>query len=46
LGLIMGPGLALMLAIPAWIAFKLDLSKDSQMKIQQTLRERKPIADG
>jgi Na+/melibiose symporter-like transporter len=46
LGLIMGPGLALILLIPAWMAFKLDLSERGQMQIQQALRDRQPVADG
>jgi hypothetical protein len=40
LGLIMGPGLALMLAIPAWVAFRIDLNKNSQLEIQQALKSR------
>jgi Na+/melibiose symporter-like transporter len=40
LGLIMGPGLAVLLAIPAWIAFKLDLNMDAQLQIQEALRTR------
>ncbi len=43
LGLIMGPGLGLMLAIPAWMAFKLDLSLAGQLKTQQALRTRPPL---
>jgi Na+/melibiose symporter-like transporter len=41
LGLIMGPGLALILAIPVWMAFKLNQSKASQLQIQKALRERR-----
>jgi GPH family glycoside/pentoside/hexuronide:cation symporter len=40
LGLVMGPGLALMLVIPAWMAFRIDLNMKSQLEIQQTLRTR------
>ncbi len=40
LGLIMGPGLALMLAIPAWVAFRVDLNKNNQLEIQRALRSR------
>ncbi|MCB1701388.1 MAG: MFS transporter [Pseudomonadales bacterium] len=40
LGLIMGPGLALLLAIPAWVAFRIDISKDGQLRIQQALKVR------
>jgi Na+/melibiose symporter-like transporter len=47
LGLIMGPGLALMLAIPAWVAFRIDLSMKNQLEIQQALRSRQaPTANG
>jgi Na+/melibiose symporter-like transporter len=47
LGLIMGPGLALMLAIPAWVAFRIDLSMKNQLEIQQALRSRQATpADG
>ena len=41
LGLIMGPGLALMLAIPAWVAFRIDLSMKDQLQIQQALKTRR-----
>ena len=45
LGLIMGPGLGLILTIPVWMAFKLDQSKASQLQIQKPLREqRTPVA--
>jgi Na+/melibiose symporter-like transporter len=46
LGLIMGPGLALILLIPAWMAFKLDLSQQGQLQVQQALRDRQGVADG
>lgn len=46
LGLIMGPGLALILLIPAWMAFKLDLSQQGQLQVQQALRVRQGVADG
>jgi Na+/melibiose symporter-like transporter len=46
LGLIMGPGLALILLIPAWMAFKLNLSQQGQMQIQQALQDRQRVADG
>ena len=46
LGLIMGPGLALILLIPAWMAFKLDLSQQGQLQVQQALRNRQGVADG
>ena len=40
LGLIMGPGLAVLLAIPAWAAFKLDLNLEMQLQTQQALKAR------
>ncbi|MEH6635146.1 MAG: MFS transporter [Halioglobus sp.] len=40
LGLIMGPGLAVMLLIPIWMSFKLNQSKDAQMAIQKSLQQR------
>jgi Na+/melibiose symporter-like transporter len=45
LGLIMGPGLALLLAIPAWMAFKIDLSMAGQIATQAALRARVAPAD-
>jgi Na+/melibiose symporter-like transporter len=41
LGLIMGPGLALILAIPVWMAFKVNQSKASQLQVQKALQERR-----
>jgi len=46
LGLMMGPGLALILLIPAWMAFKLNLSQQGQMQVQQALRDRQHVRDG
>ena len=46
LGLIMGPGLAMLLAIPAWVAFRIDLNRDSQLAIQMALRARNSAAAG
>ena len=43
LGLIMGPGLALLLAIPAWVAFRIDLNMHAQLQIQQALETRGPV---
>ncbi len=43
LGLIMGPGLAVMLAIPAWVAFKIDLNMNSQLETQRALKAREPV---
>ena len=46
LGLIMGPGLALMLAIPALVAFRINLDMNSQLEIQRALKARQPITAG
>lgn len=43
LGLIMGPGLALLMLIPLWMALKLNLSHAGQLQVQRALRERKDI---
>ena len=40
LGLIMGPGLALVMLIPAWMALQLNLSLAGQMDIQKALQAR------
>ena len=40
LGLVMGPGLALTLMIPAWMTFKIKLNMKSQQETQQALRSR------
>ena len=40
LGLVMGPGLALIMLIPVWMAFRIDLSYAGQRKIQAALRAR------
>jgi len=40
LGLIMGPGLALIMLIPVWMAFRIDLTYAGQRKIQAALRAR------
>lgn len=40
LGLIMGPGLAVLLTIPAWASFKLDLNLETQLQTQQALKAR------
>jgi Na+/melibiose symporter-like transporter len=45
LGLIMGPGLALLLLIPTWMAFKIKLSLADQVRVQQALKQRQPAAD-
>lgn len=43
---IMGPGLALILLVPAWMAFRLDLSLQGQLGIQRALRARQQAAGG
>ncbi|MDZ7781566.1 MAG: MFS transporter [Halioglobus sp.] len=40
LGLIMGPGLALVMIIPVWVAFRIQLSRASYQAVQQALRKR------
>ncbi|MCB1842150.1 MAG: MFS transporter, partial [Halioglobus sp.] len=40
LGLIMGPGLALLMLIPVWMAYRLDLSHAGQQRVQAALRAR------
>lgn len=40
LGLIMGPGLALLLSIPAWVAFRINLNMRGQLRIQAALQSR------
>jgi GPH family glycoside/pentoside/hexuronide:cation symporter len=40
LGLIMGPGLALLMIIPFWMSLKLRVSKADQVAVQKALRER------
>ncbi|MEM8561004.1 MAG: MFS transporter [Pseudomonadota bacterium] len=40
LGLITGPGLAVLLVIPTWLAFKLKLDRKMQRDIQENLRQR------
>lgn len=40
LGMVMGPGLALLLVIPAWMAFRIDLNMKNQLEIQRALRSR------
>lgn len=45
LGLIMGPGLALIMLIPTWMSYKIKLSLAEQLRIQQALQERGTGAD-
>lgn len=40
LGVIMGPGLGLLMIITLWMSFKLRVSLASQLAVQKTLRER------
>jgi GPH family glycoside/pentoside/hexuronide:cation symporter len=44
LGLIMGPGLALFMLVPLWMALKLKLSLAGQLEVQRALQARKDIA--
>ncbi len=40
LGLVMGPGLALLMIIPIWMSLKLDASLAGQLAVQKALNER------
>ena len=40
LGIVMGPGLALMLIVPIWMSLKLDASLAGQLAVQKALNER------
>ncbi len=40
LGLMMGPGLALMMLVPVWMAFKLRLSRASHLAVREALDAR------
>tara|TARA_R110002072_G_scaffold136302_1_gene278651 strand:- start:4347 stop:5810 length:1464 start_codon:yes stop_codon:yes gene_type:complete len=40
LGLIMGPGLALLMIVPLWVSLKLNMSMASQLAVRTALRER------
>jgi Na+/melibiose symporter-like transporter len=44
LGLMMGPGLGIMLILPAWWASRIRLNKESHRQIQQSLRARDAAA--
>ena len=41
LGLIMGPGLALLMLVPLWVSLKLNLTMASQLAVQTALQERR-----
>ena len=43
LGLIMGPGLALFMLVPLWMALKLKLSLAGQLEVQRALQARRDI---
>ena len=45
LGLIMGPGLAIIMLLPLWMSFKVDLSHASQLDVRQALSQRQKIAE-
>ena len=45
LGLIMGPGLAIIMLLPVWMSFKVDLSYASQLDVRQALSQRQQIAE-
>ena len=45
LGLMMGPGLAIIMLLPMWMSFKLNVSHASQLKVRQTLSQRQQTAE-
>lgn len=40
LGLIMGPGLAIIMLLPIWMSFKVNMSHTSQLEVRQALSQR------
>ena len=44
LGLIMGPGLAIIMLLPMWMSFKITMNRASQVKVGQALSRRKQTA--
>ena len=45
LGLIMGPGLAIITLLPMWMSFKVTLNHASQVEVRQALSRRKQTAE-
>ena len=44
LGLLMGPGLAIIMLLPIWMSFKVDMSHANQLKVRKTLSQREKAA--
>jgi Na+/melibiose symporter-like transporter len=45
LGLIMGPGLAIIMLLPVWMSFKVNMSHASQLEVRQALSQRQQAAE-
>lgn len=45
LGLIMGPGLAIIMLLPVWMSFKVNMSHASQLEVRQALSQRQQVAE-
>jgi GPH family glycoside/pentoside/hexuronide:cation symporter len=45
LGLIMGPGLAIIMLLPVWMSFKVNMSHDRQLEVRQALSQRQQAAE-
>ena len=45
LGLIMGPGLAIIMLLPLWMSFKVNMSHASQLEVRQALSQRQQAAE-
>ena len=45
LGLIMGPGLAIIMLLPLWMSFKVKMSHASQLEVRQALSQRQQSAE-
>ena len=45
LGLIMGPGLAIIMLLPLWMSFKIKMSHASQLEVRQALSQRQQLAE-
>ena len=45
LGLIMGPGLAIIMLLPLWMSFKVKMSHASQLEVRQALSQRQQAAE-
>jgi GPH family glycoside/pentoside/hexuronide:cation symporter len=45
LGLLMGPGLAIIMLLPMWMSFKVNMSRASQLEVRQNLLQRQQAAE-